>query len=114
MCMLHPPFALGACTRASARASCFGSVASASSPAACHTPSSGRTPPSSLRTCSASPASHRSVVASTPVACTACHSVAVLRASAPPRDTRINRRAPRCDNQRPVSKPSPPVPPDTT
>ena len=83
VCRLHAPCALGAYTCARPGAVCFGSTASASTPAECHTPESGEASATSRTTCAASLVSHRSRAGVTPLASTASsHPVPVSLASA--------------------------------
>eukprot|EP00966_Prymnesium_polylepis_P062556 1451632-Prymnesium_polylepis.2 len=65
------------------------------------------------RMCEGSPASHCAVVTTVSLVCTICHSSAAPRDSVPPRDVSTSWRTPRCASHRPVSRPSPPVPPVT-
>ena len=113
-CRLHAPCALGAYTRTRLLASCRGSTASASTPAACHTPPTDGSTDASRRLWDTSEVSHRSRTASALLACRAFHSASPVRASMPLREARARRLAPRPASHRAVSRPRPLVPPVTS
>eukprot|EP00966_Prymnesium_polylepis_P324775 7380790-Prymnesium_polylepis.2 len=113
-CSIKAPWAFGVHTRASIPAACLGSMPSARTPAACHTPcglNAPRVSEPSIRTSCASAASHGHASTAAAVADSSCQSVAALLASFPLRERRASALAPCCATQRAVSSPRPAVPP---
>eukprot|EP00962_Isochrysis_galbana_P061130 scaffold36275_cov154-Isochrysis_galbana.AAC.38 len=116
-CKLHPPKALGAYTRLIVLAVCVRRRPSLSTPAACHTPArrvlpSARTAPIMRRVSTSSAASHLTTRTSQ---CASFFSFSPSAAATlPPRAASTTDAAPFSPTQRPVSRPRPPVPPEST